>query len=58
MARAQMAAMETSDLDGKLAFILAIPVMNAKGMHLDQNETSCLNAIFKPTLQIVCPNVP
>jgi hypothetical protein len=63
MARSKMGAMETSalvrrksrDLDGKLAFILAIPVMNARGVHLDQNETSGLNAIFKPTLEILCP---
>jgi hypothetical protein len=64
MARAKMGPMETSALrwrkspwvlDGKLAFILAIPVMNARGVHLDQNETSRLNAIFKPTLEILCP---
>ena len=49
-----MGPMETSalrsrklpwDLDGKLAFILAIPVMNARGVHLDQYETSRFNAI-------------
>ena len=55
MARAQMAAMETSDLDGKLAFILAISVMNARGVHLDQHQTSCLNAIFKPMLEVLGP---
>jgi hypothetical protein len=64
MARAKMGPMETSALrwrkspwvlDGKLAFILAIPVMNARGVHLDQNETSRLNAVFKPTLEILCP---
>lgn len=64
MARAKMGPMETSALrwrkspwvlDGKLAFILAIPIMNARGVHLDQNETSRLNAIFKPTLEILCP---
>jgi hypothetical protein len=67
MARAKMGPMETSalwwrkspwDLDGKLAFILAIPVMNARGMHFDQNETSRLNAIFKPTLEVLCPMRP
>jgi hypothetical protein len=42
-------------LDGKLAFILTIPVMNARGVHLDQNETSRLNAIFKPALEVLCP---
>ena len=67
MARAKMGPMETSALrgpkspwvlDGKLAFILAIPVMNARGMHFDQNETSRLNAIFKPTLEVLCPMRP
>jgi hypothetical protein len=67
MARAKMGPMETAalrwrkspwDLDGKLAFILAIPVMNARGVHLDQNETSRLNAIFKPTLEVLCPMGP
>ena len=63
MARAKMGPMEKSALrwkspwvlDGKLAFILAIPIMNARGVHLDQNETSRLNAVFKPTLEILCP---
>ena len=60
MGRAQMGSIQTSplgpcDLDGKLAFILAIPVMNARGVHLDQNETSRLNAIFKPMLEVLCP---